>query len=161
MANIYCVIGNGNTRKSSLIRCLTGAGRSGVFLVEMTGAPIDILVFLSSPQEAVILPDELHDRITQAKVNHVLVPLWLRSRNATNPRTWRKVQLPNAVGYLNYLMSQGHHIMRPVILFQGLAPNGFTLNTNNPVPNHFLINSTITNANNEMRERIKLIWTWH
>ena len=161
MANIYCVIGDGNTRKSSIIRCLTGAGRSKIFQVETNGAPIDVLVYVSSLQESFILPNQLQAIIIRTNVNHVLIPLWVRSRNATNPRTHTRVQLPNAVGYLNYLMTQQHRIMRPIVLFQGLTPNGFALNTNNPIPNPLILNSTITQANNEMRETVKRIWGWH
>jgi hypothetical protein len=161
MANIYSIIGNGDTRKSSIIRCLTGAARNCVFLVETNGAPIEVLVHLSSLQESYILPADLDAEITRTGIGHVLLPLWIRSRNATNPRTHVRVQLPDGEAYLNYLLSRQHRIMRPIVLFQGMRPHGFALSANRLLATPSIIDGSITRANNEMRETIKRIWSWH
>lgn len=100
--NIYIIIGEGQSGKSSLIRALTGVFRSTTRPVQfVTEEVIDLAIWTQSAQEAnpLVSPEMLLQRINNVRANNALIVL----------------RPTNAIDYIN-LITQQHNILEVVFI---------------------------------------------
>jgi ABC-type cobalamin/Fe3+-siderophores transport system ATPase subunit len=100
--NIYIIIGEGQSGKSSLIRALTGVFRSTMRTVQfINGEIINLAIWTQSAQEAtpLVTPTMLLERINNSRATNALIAL--RPGNATD--------------YIN-LIAQQHNIVQVVFI---------------------------------------------
>ncbi|MDD4761081.1 MAG: hypothetical protein PHU66_09775 [Bacteroidaceae bacterium] len=72
MPNIFLVIGNGSTRKSSLVRALSGTYTRGKYFIEnLASIKDEFFVQIRSLQEANIFPQDFIAEMQRENVNHV------------------------------------------------------------------------------------------
>lgn len=71
LGNIYIIIGESNTKKSSVIRCLTGIYNEGVYKIKHSnGSIIDTFIKTSSLQESDLTEGDFVNKVTiMPKVN--------------------------------------------------------------------------------------------
>ena len=76
MPNVYVVIGDANTKKSSVIRALSGVDRRDNYLIEdLEGNTLNIFIQIRSLQESKISIQEFMDYIVEKNIENVLVAL--------------------------------------------------------------------------------------
>jgi hypothetical protein len=124
--DVYVLVGEGKTGKSSITRSLTGSARNGVRLIATVTINILIYVHLVSLQEDVkkITPtdfeNEIGEQAEKESFDAILVSLRLYARSAC----------PEADAYLEHFSSLGWNIVRvacfdfPVSSITTPLPNG-------------------------------------
>lgn len=107
----YVIIGNPNSRKSSLCRSLTGAFRACVREIrDISGSEPNVYVRLSSLQESKISSSDFESEVTARKPDAVLFCLWPEA-NMVDPITY-----PDAPTYLDAFVSAGWNIKKIAVL---------------------------------------------
>jgi hypothetical protein len=159
MPNVYAILGESNTRKSSTVRALTGAGQlQEAWRVAMTLPPsnIEVYVQIRSLQEGNgITPMAFTDRITElnkwraahplkfAPVTNILIPLRISAFN----------NCPDGTDYLNHFASVGWNIIRPIVVLGAAAlPTAF--------PAHHPVPGSATMPANGIASQIRPLWNW-
>ncbi len=110
----YVIIGNPNTRKSTLIRCLTGAyNRNKRNIMLNSGEEIIVYARTTSLQSIHTTCDDFIKEVQQTsltKQDAVLFSLWPKAHPANN------VMYPDALTYLDMLNMEDFSIKKIVVL---------------------------------------------
>ena len=112
--DLYLVVGNPNTRKSSLIRSLTGCFNRSVRDILPTGgkAPLRLYARVGSLQDTRTTPKDFMAEAGRMRCAAVLCCL---TPNA-NPN--HREQCPDAASYLAHFSAEGWHLRAVVVLGQ-------------------------------------------
>jgi len=105
----YVIIGEENSGKSSMTRCLTGSYRSGTRIIATLSAHIKLYVHIMSLHEDKKhkrTPADFKQRVEQEDCDAVLFSLWPHTGNGC----------PDADTYLQYLAGHGWNIIRVACL---------------------------------------------
>jgi len=79
MPNIFIILGDGDTRKSSTIRALTGVAQRRIYQIALAhGGDIGVFVQIVALQEKGISPKKFVNEVTQKKRTNVLVSLRIK-----------------------------------------------------------------------------------
>jgi hypothetical protein len=117
--NVYVILANANTRKSSTARALTGVAQRKCVTVATNSGDIDVFVQISSLQESKIMPADFIAEIVSGRYQNVLVTLWV-SQRVTSGGAY-----PAGVNYLQAFVAAGWTIEQIVVLgtstFAGVA----------------------------------------
>ena len=110
--DLYLVVGNPNTRKSSLIRSLTGCFNRSVRDILPTGgkAPLRLYARVGSLQDTKTTPKDFMAEAGRVRCSAVLCCL---TPNA-NPN--HREQCPDAASYLAHFSGEGWHLRAVVVL---------------------------------------------
>lgn len=148
MPNVYVVIGDANTKKSSIIRALSGVDRRDNYLIEdLEGNTLNIFIQIRSLQESKISIQEFIDYITKQNIENVLVAL----------RKDRCNSLPQGMDYLQSFVANSWSIQQIVVLGENQLPN---LPQGCPQPNFFPNSADENIAANNIAHEIRKIWNW-
>ena len=143
MVRVYAVIGRANTRKTSTIRALTGAGSTQErwSLRYMEHGPADTYVHSRGLQEGDVYdsPHEFIERVSEVPVEHVIVALRERA-----------VERPSAVAYLEAFQGAGWNIAGYVMLGSDTLLPGFDLG--------ITIDQSRNTPSNEIAGRLREEW---
>jgi len=148
MADVYVILGNGNTRKSSTIRALTGvAGRQVQFNVARLNQPI-IPVFVSAAalQEKNQGPQAFIQLINGKDYQHALIAL--RDRPANHQ--------PAGADYVTAFMQAGWGIAQTVLL--GAQALRYPLPQGAPIPQS--IPTSASMPANQIASIVRSWWYW-
>jgi hypothetical protein len=111
MAVAYVLIGNPNTRKSTLLRCLTGCFNRSVRDIETEdGRRIKVYTRVTELQSSRTSLDEFQSEVARSRCDHILFTLWPEG-HPHDPTQW-----PGANDYLDGLMQAGWRISLAVVL---------------------------------------------
>jgi hypothetical protein len=115
MVEVWAVVGDADTGKSSTIRALTGVSRNQVhwgvcFLIGGEGEMIDTLVHPGGLQEAGKMPEEFIDEVIAAGVDRIIVAL------RYNKKRWKSKNCPNAAAYFTAFNQSGWRIRGYAVL---------------------------------------------
>lgn len=150
MVSVYTILGESNTRKSSTIRALTGAGQHKEIMIAMPSGNIDVFVSISALQEAGMDPQQFINEVVSCGYKNVLVPLRIF------PLTRSGQTFSSGTTYLKAFINAGWDIRQVVILgvssMPSLWPGGA------PIPN-FIPNSP-QSPTNKTASQIRAWWGW-
>ena len=161
MPNVYAILGDSNTRKSSTVRALTGVfqGHSAWNVATTTHPPLDVHVEVSSLQESNISPQgfvDIIDAVNQNRVSlnlphvaNILVPIWISAGN----------NLPAGINYLQHfaqMPTPGWNISQIVVLGATALP---IASLPAGVPAH-LISGSASMPVNLIASQIRGMWGW-
>jgi hypothetical protein len=146
MPNIFIIIGEDNTRKSSTIRALTGASKRNVYQVATINQHIQIFVQISALQEQGKSPQQFMNEITQMSCPNVLLSLRI---NAVGRQ-------PNSLTYIQNFLGANWCIREIVVLGTNQLP--YNLPNNLPTINY--IPNARNMTNNEIASKIRQWWQW-
>jgi energy-coupling factor transporter ATP-binding protein EcfA2 len=102
----YVIIGENDSGKSSVTRCLTGSGSSRIRPIATLSSNIRVYVHLSSLQEEKTAPAELEGKVKPEDCEAVIFSL----------RPGKARGYPDADTYLQYFIKKGWHIIRVACL---------------------------------------------
>jgi len=147
MPNLYIVIGEAETRKSSCIRALSGVFRRKRYTIRtVNDGDIDVYIpGTSSLQERGISPDDFMDEVKRDGSQNVLMSLWI---SATGTQ-------PAGHTYIQRFIQAGWNIERVVVLDEKDPidlPQG--------CPNQQLIPGSRNLPANEIASQIRQSWQW-
>ncbi|MEY2689741.1 MAG: hypothetical protein RL375_3940 [Pseudomonadota bacterium] len=110
----YVVIGNPNTRKSSVLRCLTGCFNRSVRDIQLQGgtAPLRLYARVGALQESRTTADEFELEISRKRCAAVAFCLW-PSAHPLEPGTY-----PDAQTYLDAFRAKGWTVDAIAVLGQ-------------------------------------------
>ena len=151
MPNIFIIIGDQNTRKSSTIRALTGVGREREIAVATLTQTISVFAKVSSLQEADILPQDFITSVQGHNYDNILVSLRIAEivgRNGT--------RYPIGQTYIQEFVNVGWNIAEVVVLGNNILP--YPLPAVAPALNS-IANSTNIPVN-QISTTIKNWWNW-
>ena len=147
MPNIYIVIGNGNTRKSSLIRALSGVANRGKYEIEDSSSiKNEFFIQVRSLQEANISPPDFITEMQNSNVSHILAALRINTLNSQ----------PNGASYINAFINTTGWNISGIIKMGGGIITGLPAGCTAPVQ----INNTNSRAANEMASSVRQTWLW-
>ena len=146
MPTVYALLGDGNTRKSSTTRALTGAAQRRVMSVATAAGSIDVFVQISSLQESQITPQQFIAEMIAAGHQNILVTLWVSQLGT----------FPSGSDYLREFANAGWVIQQIVVL--GTTPLSPPLHAGAPPPN--LIPHSATTPANQIASLIRGWWNW-
>jgi len=116
----YIIVGSANTRKSSLVRSLTGCFNSNVRdILMVNGNNIKLFAKVSSLQEAEIFAKDFVSETKQSGCKHVVFCLWPTSKRGS--RT--KKTYPDAASYFQELENAGWNIVHIAALSGSIPAN--------------------------------------
>ena len=117
LGNVYIIIGEADVKKSSVIRCLTGLYREGIYKIKHSnGTIIDTFIKTSSLQELGLTEIEFVNKVTNhAKSKHIDVLISLRINSMVHPGSKRHMN--SAEDYINYFNKSGWDISK-IVCFQ-------------------------------------------
>lgn len=111
MADAYVLIGNPNTRKSTLLRCLTGCFNRSVRDIETEdGQRIKVYARVTALQSSKTSWGEFQIEVARTRCDHVLFTLWPEG-HPHDPVQW-----PGANDYLEGLQKEGWRISLAAVL---------------------------------------------
>ncbi|MGG1400174.1 hypothetical protein ABE288_20480 [Bacillus salipaludis] len=150
MTNLYVIIGEQNTRKSSTVRALSGFHQRGSnqtkphYIALTNGNTEDFYIEPTSLQEKRINSKDL---INKAKhYNNALICLRENSFN----------NLPDYYSYLNDFITAGWNIKGLAVLGASNLQKGIPISSISPIYE----TNTINIASNEIAHRIRNSWNW-
>jgi hypothetical protein len=146
MAEVYAVIGEANTRKSSTVRCLTGVSQRRLVTVMTATGPIDIFVQIQALQEATISPAAFIGSVANANYPRVLVPLRDTGFNGQPP----------GADYIAQFMGAGWPIHQIVVLGAGNPSHPLPAGT----PNANFVPGSANAPVNQTAAQIRGWWGW-
>ncbi|MBO6781713.1 MAG: hypothetical protein JJ899_00295 [Alphaproteobacteria bacterium] len=165
MTRAYVIIGNPESRKSSVMRALTGASgfapknlQNNVKQVALKDdRVIDVFVFISSMQEGeegeyAKSPGELIADCDEFP--YVLLPLWVKEGKTKN--------LPDFKGYFDQMGQSGWIVENIAVLGHrkiGSSKNNPFANYNMPAPTIYLPHSA-SSPTNLTASKIRTAWGW-
>ena len=160
MADIWIIEGGPNTRKSSLVRCLSGARNRGMYEIERrtrTGkAAVPTYVCLMAPNEEtpVRTPQQVLADLKQSKADALLLPL----------RSHRRFQGQHfdADGYFNFFRKRNHRMMGVVLVGTPQATPSIPLTVVLQNPHRQIQNvlSQRYRPNNWTAAQVRRCWQW-
>ena len=107
----YVIIGAPATRKSTLIRCLTGCYNRNIRDISLSGGKkIQIYAVTNSLQATHVTAEEFMKESARTHCQAVIFGLWPKAHPA-NP-----IKYPDALTYLNDLMIDGWNVKKVVVL---------------------------------------------
>lgn len=107
----YVIIGAPATRKSTLIRCLTGCYNRNIRDILLTnGEHIQVFAVTNSLQATHVTSEEFMKESGRTNCRAVLFGLWPKA-HPVNP-----IKYPDALTYLNDLMIDGWKVKKVVVL---------------------------------------------
>lgn len=156
MPNVYVILGESNSRKSSTVRALTGVPMQyDAWSVGTTAGVIDVYVQIQALQEAKIdapafvkkIADVDQFRISRggSVINNLLLPLRVSAFNGFH----------DGADYLNHFMQAGWSIQQIVVLDATVPPVGLPV----VVPTH-LISGSASMPANAIASQIRGCWNW-
>jgi hypothetical protein len=159
MPKAHVIIGAPDTRKSSLMRCLTGVRISGVLEIRLvSGRQIDVYCRPGSLQEgnAPLSPADFISMI--GAMTPIPSDLLIALRVA--PRIWKGTLLPGAAGYLSAFRAQPGWTVRSVAL---LGTGASVLATGGALPAATRLATapaSAANPANETASTVRSAWGW-
>lgn len=109
--NVFIVIGDANTRKSSVVRCLTGCFNKNDRDIELISrTKITVFARVSSLQEAEITSLDFIKEMTKKNPTDILLCLW------ESPNKKDAVKYPDALTYIKDFIAAGWTISKTVAL---------------------------------------------
>lgn len=158
MPNVYAILGDSNTRKSSTVRALTGVPMQYDAWSVATTSPtgnIDVYVQIQALQEAKINAQDFVKKIANIDqyriklgfrpVNDMLIPLRITAVNG----------FLDGTVYLQHFALAGWNIRQIVVLGTAALPIALPAG----VPAH-LISGSASMPANEIASRIRGLWNW-
>lgn len=107
----YVIIGAPATRKSTLIRCLTGCYNRNIRDILLTnGRSIQVYAVTNSLQASHVTSQELMKESTRTRCQAVLFGLWPKAHPAS------PIKYPDALTYLNDFVIDGWNVKKVVVL---------------------------------------------
>ncbi len=144
MPNIFIVLGDTQTRKSAIIRVLTGAFGRALFQIATQNEIIDVFVQIRALQEANINPQEF---IRQAAdYPNILVSLWISQGNGQ----------PNGLQYIQAFIDTTWPIAQIVVL----GIQNLPYNLPQGLPNPLFISDSRNIPANQIAHQIRNHWHW-
>ena len=156
MPNLFIVLGNENTRKSSTIRALTGIYRESNYLIETHPGNMMVFAKSSSLQESKIQPMDFIHRINTENFDNVLTALWIHDYIYTDPATGQQIRYPTGIEYVRDFLTANWHIQQIVVLGTNGLPN--PLPAGCPTPNY--VPNSAAKAANEISSDVRRWWNW-
>lgn len=152
--NIYIIIGNENTRKSSTIRALSGVRDEHLFDVKTISATLKVYIKTTSLQEAKIKTidavEYLKRKISKDKdCDTALICLWHDEENSPH----KNIVPELCCNYLNEF-HKANFIIQKIIVFNKKLDCSISL------VNGYSIIDTIGKPSNEIASEIRKIWGW-
>jgi hypothetical protein len=147
----YIVMGNPNTRKSSLIRALTGADRGREWDISTNRGVITAHVEVSALQESETQPHEFVDKLITTDIQNVLVPLWIREKRKRSGPDY-----PNGQAYIQHFVDVGWSINTVVVL--GIDALPYNIPVNNVDVN--FIGDPRDIPSHEIASHVRELWGW-
>ena len=152
MPNLHIVIGDANTKKSSLLRCLTGLAKSPIFrdVKLVNGAIIHVYCVSSALQENFrpMTPTDFVQHVNSLNPSPTDIAITLRTNGRGN--------YPSAQAYLTAFANANYTIANVAILGQSTAGLLQFANSVNVV---VVQNSQIIPAN-EVAAPVRSVWGW-
>jgi len=145
--NVYLILGDSHTRKSSTIRALTGAYNKRIYEIATQNGNIEAYVQISSLQESQISPEDFINSEDIENVENILVSLWIQGRGNN---------IPNGLGYIQSFIQSGWNIINPIIV---LGTNNLPFVLPQNIQPSFIEDSPILPAN-AIANRIRDQWNW-
>jgi hypothetical protein len=143
MVRVYAVIGRANSRKTSTIRALTGAGTTQKrwSVLYLTHGPARTYVHPRALQEGDVFesPHEFIERVSEVPVEHVIVALRERAG-----------ERPSAVAYLEAFRGAGWNIAGYAVLGSDTLLPGFDRG--------IIIHQSRNTPSNEIAARLREEW---
>ena len=147
MPNVFIVIGDGGTRKSALVRALTGASNRRIYDIEDSSSnKQQFFVQVRSLQEANISPQNFILEMQSKNVSNILTTLRINGVNGQQ----------SGVDYIAAFRNAGW-LIDGIAIMSAATINGLPTNYT-PITIPF-INST-ARAANEMASNIRQTWGW-
>jgi len=137
-------MGDTKTRKSAVIRALTGAHKRGVYDVATSLGVLNVYVQISSLQEDNITPAKFVRE--HLKDENVLIPLWIKGRG----------KFPDGDVYLARFLQAGWYISGLVIL----GVKNVKIKIPNGVPNPVYFPNSKVEPANKTANSIRKLWGW-
>lgn len=116
--DVYVIVGEQYSGKSSVTRCLTGSARSRTRLITTTSNSVRVYVHLISLQEERTTPEEFESKVSQEDCDAVLLSL----------RPGPARGCPDADTYLGHFIGLGWNIVR--VAFLGVPVSSVTTTLN-------------------------------
>lgn len=104
--DVYVIVGEHQSGKSSVTRCLTGSARNRTRLIATPSGNVRVYVHLVSLQEEKTTPEEFESKVNQENCEAILVSL--------RPDSARGC--PDGDAYLQYFIGLGWNILRVACL---------------------------------------------
>jgi hypothetical protein len=160
MPNVYAILGESDTRKSSTVRALTGVPMQyDAWSVATPTSPtgsIDVYVQIKALQEAEISAQdfvEKIDNVDQYRIKHghrpvgdILIPLRISTVNG----------FPDGTVYLQHFALAGWNIKQIVVLGAAALPIALPVG----VPAHLISYPTAIPPTNQIASYIRGWWNW-
>ena len=143
--NLFLLMGESNTRKSSSVRSLTGIGKLRECNIELAGGKeIAVFTMIQALQEKGVSPAKFIQMIKRGNYSNVLTPL--RIRPAKGNPDWKK--------YIEYFLAEGWHI-NPIFV---LGADSLPYQLSSKIVTRFIRNPQRPNSQNA--KEIKKVWGW-
>jgi hypothetical protein len=144
--NVYLLMGDRNTRKSSSVRCLTGLYKKDTRKIELVNKEeIEIFAMLQALQEAKVHPDVFIKLVKKEKYSNVLVPLRIERAN----------RCPAGSEYVKKFLDEGWNVKPIIVLGTDRLPYQLASNI---VPEY--IKDSADKPNNRNVKKIRSKWGW-
>lgn len=142
MTDIYVIMGDSNSRKSSTIRALTGVARKRSYDISTTNGIIETYISISSLQESKTSPKAFLKEVNSMGCKNVLVSLWIRNGKS----------LPKGRKYLDKFTKSGWNI-KPIAVLGSTLPN---------LPQRYSVKSIKSKKrpSNEIASEVRKMWNW-
>ncbi len=154
MTNVWIILGNDNTRKSSTIRALTGLYRKHNdrrWEIETTsGKIIRFWIEISALQEHPISAKDFIKEMEKRGHQNILLPLWIRDRKRTiYPEGW---------SYIESFVKAEWKIKKIVFLGVDGYPYSKSLPKGCPAPKY--VEDAKSSPSNSIASKIRKWWRW-
>ena len=150
MPTVYAILGEDNTRKSSTIRALSGAGQHRPMDIQTRAGMISVYIQISALQESMIQPQAFVQLVAAGRYPNVLVA----SRIA--PLRKRGQLFSSGVAYLAAFAAAGWAFHQIVLLGTTTPPAGLPRATLPPFP---VPQAAIIPAN-QIAAALRATWSW-
>jgi hypothetical protein len=154
MPRFFVVLGDNGTRKSSLVRALSGVGRRTVVDLAFHGGDEKTHVEVRSGQESGLTPQAftalIDAQLVRWPILNVLVPFWVTGGHM------KGTTYPGGNDYIDAIIHRGWPIAEIIVLGQPALP--FQLPHGAPTP-RFIPNSATSPANNTASQ-VRSWWHW-
>ena len=148
MPNLYIIIGEGNTKKSSIIRALSGAYDKGNYKIEdADGKILNFQIFIRSLQEAKISIEDFFKKVPK-EVENVLLALRIEKING----------FPCGIGYITAFLNQDHYRIKQLVVLGTNALDNIPKKC--PPPIYFPESGNRDIPSNRFANKIREIWRW-
>lgn len=152
MVNLFIIIGDDNSRKSSTIRALTGAFRSKRYDIQIKDKGVlDFYIQISALQEAHKLANKLIADIKEYGCHNVILPLRI------DPVNYNGLKYPNAEQYIDQLLKEKWAI-KTVLFIKERFNDQLRRRFSNYADK--VINDTEKTPSNKLASILRREWNW-